>query len=64
MKTHLIALAVLGLTFLANAGETRKPEFQIQYNSSDLTVITVDSDKLNCTWHTRQPRSGTESYMK
>ncbi len=69
MKTPLIIIALLRLSGIAHAGEASNPDFKIEYNSSSLTVITVESNKLNCTWHTLRKdlnaeRASLESYDK
>jgi len=69
MKTHLIVLALLGLSCVARAGETLNPDLKIHYNSSELTVINVESNTLNCTWHTFRKdlnalRANLDSYDK
>lgn len=69
MKTHLIIFALLSLSDVVHAGEASRPDFKIEYNSSSLTVITVESNKLNCTWHTLRKdlnteRASLESYDK
>jgi hypothetical protein len=69
MKIHLTILTFLAILCLAHGEEKSQPEVKVRYNSSGLTVITVESNRLSCTWHTLRKdlmihRASFESYDK
>lgn len=69
MKKYLMVLVLLALSHVASSDETLKPELKIHYSSSGLTVITVESNRLECTWHSlrkdlKAVRANLESFDK
>jgi len=69
MKTHLLLIVMLGWSCLAYGDGTNNPPFTVYFNASDLTVVNVKSNKLDCTWYTIRKdlllhQQSVESYDK
>ncbi len=68
-RLYLSLLLLLVLSCITQGAEAPPRHFKIHYNSSNLTVITVESNKLECAWHTYRKdliamRANLESFDK